>query len=88
MLPTGTPTRRTTTGSFHTGPGVCYGISLTAAAAAASATIRLDGSGGTVVVVIKAAVETTAVWFPPCGVHFSDLHVTLAGTGAEATALI
>lgn len=89
MVGPGTPVRITATGSVHAGPvGVCYGLSLTGGSDAATAAIRLDGSGGTVVLTLKAAANVTVPWFPPVGFRFSDLHVTLSGTGPELTALI
>lgn len=89
MVGPGTPVRITATGSVHAGPvGVCYGLSLTAGVDAASAAVRVEGSGGAIVLTLKAAANTTAPWFPPAGMRFSDLHVTFTGTSPELTALI
>jgi hypothetical protein len=60
-----------------------YGLSLTAAAAAADAVIREGGSGGTVRWTLGAPVEATAsVSFDPPLEIAAGLHATLVGVGA------
>lgn len=61
------------------------GASLTGGSDAATLTVRAGGSGGTVVLVVKAAANSTVavpLYDAFCG---GGVHATLAGTGPSST---
>ncbi len=83
-----TKLRLTATGDVPASPkGICTAIRLVGGSTAATAVIREGGSGGTIITTLKAGID---------GVdnHSHDfyyeggLHLTLTGTGVEATVYI
>lgn len=74
------------TGDVTTRDSYLRAVTLTAAADAASLTVRAGGSGGTVVLTVKAAIGATAVVDDlHDGACESGIHVTLTGTDPVAT---
>lgn len=74
------------TGDVTTATSHLRAVTLTAGSDQATATVRRGGSGGTVVLTLKAAANTTASSGPLYDGHCDDgIHVTLAGTGPVAT---
>lgn len=62
------------------------GVTLTAAGAAATCTIRRDGGSGEVLLTL-AALANTSVQCPLSFVCGTDAHLTLSGAGAAASVL-
>ena len=79
--------RVTATGDITTRRAVLRGVVLTGGADAASATVRTGGGSGTVLAVVKAAINTTA------SVQVDDIecpggiHVTVTGTTPDVTVI-
>lgn len=74
------------TGDITTADAYLKAVSITAAADAASVTVKSGGSGGTTVLVVKAAIGATAVVPNLHDAYCADgIHVTLSGTGPSAT---
>ncbi len=83
--------RRTTTGTLHPSPGggVCFGCRLAGGADAATATVRENGSGGSILFVLKAGIEAVDKDSLSIPFHFQgELHVTITGTTPEFTAFV
>lgn len=76
------------TASLDAGTGLLCGVTLTGGSDAASAVLKVGGSGGTVILTLKAPANTTVMFTPPCGIGYRDLHVTLTGTGPAFTAIL
>lgn len=73
------------TGDVTTASTYLRSVSLTAGSDAATATVKVGGSGGTTVLTVKAAANST-VDVPVHDAYCSGgVHVTLAGTGPVAT---
>jgi hypothetical protein len=83
----GKPKELTATGDIHSGPAVIHGVTLTPAAAVATAVIREGGAGGTVVLSLQAAANGGSVVVPLC-LSIQNPHLTLAGAGALFTAVL
>lgn len=83
-----TITRLTATGDVTTHDAYLRAVVVTAAGAAASATVRSGGGTGPVILTVKAGIEATAAADGLddafCG---GGIHVTLAGVGAEASVI-
>jgi len=81
----GTP-KEFTTGPLSAGGAAVTlrGVVLTGGSDAATATIKRNGSGGTVVLTLKAAIGVT-VAVPLC-MMIQDPYLTLTGTGPTFTA--
>lgn len=80
--------RVTATGNATAGEAYLKSLVLTGGSAASSVEVR-DGSGGAVLLTLKAAIDTTVPWTSgdARGAFFGEtVHLTLAGTGAEVTA--
>jgi hypothetical protein len=77
--------RLTGTGDVTTHDAYLSAVVLTAAAAAASATVRSGGATGPVILTVKAGVEATAVVRLDDAFCGGGIHVTLAGAGAEVS---
>ena len=61
-------------------------VVLTPAAAVATAVVRENGSGGTIILALQAAANGGSVQHIFRGLVYSgQLHVTLAGAGVQAT---
>jgi hypothetical protein len=83
------------TGNIVSGRGQLNSVILTPAAAVSTVDVRLDGSGGTVVLSLQAAASgSSVVWRASdqqygqagAGVAFAGpLHVTLSGAGASVS---
>lgn len=79
------PSRVTATGDVTTASVHLHGVVLTAGADAASVTVRMGGSGGTIILTVKALAGTT-VEVPVPRVPCADgVHATLTGTSPEAS---
>ncbi len=77
--------RVTATGDIVGFTAYLRGVSLTAGSDAATATVRAGGSGGTVILTLKAAASST-IFAPISNVQCSSgIHVTLTGTGPESS---
>lgn len=76
----------TATGDVTTSQTYLKAVSLTGGTDAATLTVKRGGSGGTTVLVVKAAANTTA---SVPNLHEADcaggVHATLAGTSPSAT---
>jgi hypothetical protein len=68
--------------------GTLRAVSLAAGSAAATATIRQGGSGGSIILTIKAAANESHSTARLDAVYAGQLHVTLAGTGAVVTVVV
>lgn len=88
MYEPGRPKEITVTGPIGEGTATqtIKGVSLTAGVDAASATIRAGGVAGTVVLVVKAPIQTTVP--VPLQMAIADPYVTLTGTSPSFTALL
>lgn len=75
------------TATIRTGPGALVAVLLTAGADAASATIYDNTEGsGTVLAVVKAAINTTVSWTPPDGQAAArGIHAVITGTAPSCT---
>lgn len=76
------------TGNVNASSGYLKSVVLEAGTAAADLDVRLDGSGGTIVLSLAALAEDSRAWQSgdPDGVYFPGaLHATLAGAGATAS---
>ena len=78
--------RATATGDITTDDAHLRAVVLTAGADAATATVRAGGSSGTVVLVLKAAINTTA---SATDLHDAfcagGIHLTVGGTTPDVT---
>lgn len=72
----------TSTGAAVSGGGTCRGVVLTAGDAAAAEAVITDGSGGVVLLTLKAP-QGTSVPVPLTFQFANGLYVTLSGAGAE-----
>ena len=72
----------TASGAVRSGPGALAGVLITGGADAASVTIYDNTAGsGTKLAVVKAAINTTAVWTPSQPqVCSKGLYATITGT--------
>lgn len=82
--------RLTSTGNIGTVAsdeiGTLIGITLTAGSGDATASLRLDGVGSTILLEIKALIDKSFYRFlRGSGYQGKTPHVTLAGTGAAVT---
>jgi hypothetical protein len=78
----------TATGNVGTGSKYLQSIVLSPAAAVATLDVRLDGSGGAVVLTLQAAANGASVVWQATdrpGVGAAQPHATLAGAGASAS---
>lgn len=74
------------TGDVTTRDAYLRSASLTAGADAATLTVRAGGSGGTVILTVKAAANTTAAVPAIADAYCADgIHATLAGTSPVAS---
>lgn len=82
-----TTTYVTATGDVgSTGSGSLLFVLLTAGSDAATLTLRQGGSGGSIIMVVKAPTgESVPVPIPGGANYTGQLHATLAGTGPVAT---
>lgn len=89
MRMTGQAIRLDATGTAQgNGPGTLLAAVLTAGDAAdASAVVRDGGAAGRILFTLKA-VQKTSVCFNAHAAFVTDIHVTLAGGGAEMTVVI
>lgn len=81
--------RVTATGNVDgTNPGYLKSVHLEGGTAVSDCDVRLDGSGGTIVLSLACALEEADDWrsADPDGVYYEGpLHATLAGAGASAS---
>jgi len=83
------PQHFTATGNISVGPATIWGFVLTPAAATATAVIRENGSGGTIVMSLQAAANGNSVVVAFEGpMPLMDPHVTLGGAGVLFSALM
>lgn len=78
--------RATATGNL--GPasgGLLWGVTLSAGADAATVVVREGGSGGTVLLTVKAAINTTVNVRTYGSRYTGQLHLTFTGTSPEAS---
>lgn len=74
------------TGDVSTDDSNLRAVTLTGGSAAATLTVKRGGSGGTTVLTVKAAIDTTvSVADLHDGACAGGIHATLTGTGAVAT---
>lgn len=79
-------TRVTATGDVTTDDAHLLGVCLLGGSAASTLTVRRGGSGGTVVLTLKAAIDTVVSVPDLHEAYCADgIHATLAGADAEAT---
>lgn len=78
--------RVTATGDVTTVDSYLRGVTLTAGSDAATLTVRAGGSGGTVILTLKAAANTSVV-VPRLTDVYCDggIHATFSGTSPEAS---
>jgi hypothetical protein len=83
---TGQVEQLTATGDVTTASSGLFAVSLTGGSDAATLTVKVGGSSGTTVLVLKAAANTSVVYplgaVVPCP---GGIHATLAGTSPSAT---
>lgn len=78
--------RVTATGDVTTDTSYLHSVTLTAGADAASVTVRSGGSGGTVVLVVKAAIGiTVSVPLGAAAACPDGIHATVTGTTPDVT---
>lgn len=80
--------RITATGNVIASGGYLKSVVLEGGTAAADLDVRLDGSGGTIVLSLASPLEDSRQWTAadPDGVQFKGaLHGTLTGAGATAS---
>lgn len=82
-----TTTYLTATGNVGVATGgVLAFVVLTAGSDAATLTLKQGGSGGAVIMVLKAAADTSVAVPIPAGLtYYGQLHATFTGTGPAAT---
>jgi hypothetical protein len=79
-------THITATGNVGgTAGGVLQNVVLSAGSAAATLTLRHNGSGGDTILIVTAPANETTVLPGLSMVYSGQLHATLAGSGATAT---
>ena len=89
MMGAAKPKHFTATGDISAGPAVLWGFVLTPAAAVATAVIRENGSGGTIVMSLQAAANGNSAVVAFAGpMTLMDPHVTLGGAGVLFSALM
>lgn len=74
------------TGALDTGAGVLFSVQLLAGADAATAILRTNGSGGTIIAVLGAAAGQSASHRFMGGVGYSNLYLTVSGTSPHVVA--
>ncbi|PXY21127.1 hypothetical protein [Prauserella muralis] len=75
----------TATGDVTTRDSYLRTVVLTGGSAASTLTVKAGGSGGTTVLTLKAAIDTTVSAELADAFCGGGIHATLAGTGAVAS---